>query len=664
MPTFAAEDQWTVVRRRKDRRGGRDVTSDRRSPRRTSYPSRNGRRTYASVVRGRDHRDERDVPHTWQRNRVRERPSPDRYAARHRVWTERERRFERGPAQNRRYVKHTRSERSEPPNNKIPSDDPDFSTKVRIIHRLIKSVHHLKNVSKDAYPPSLNKIAQNLMTVIKPAVPNGRTRELIEGNARNWAHTSIIILRQHYSGAIEEEVNNLFEFPIQEWRGPFEVATSWAKRNLGRRLQSESLEQTQAIIVSKLADRQADTRPAKRGNTPSEPTRQPEVSEDLIQLDSNEPLVEILQPAPLHGRTATPQPNTTRATTITAQIHAPPARGTVTMATAATMTDPIRGDWSPCIERGGEEDGDPRPPTPPEISSEPEPEPTSPKDQRVRRVLAALHVTSTGEKSPPPIQPSQPAEEIEVLDLTQQESTPTKSKTDRRMTPKSPTASHSRRQRTTEDRLRSCVQTRLQTRRIEESSLSPPSSPASPAQQVHAPTRHPNTQRKLQDWSLHIRETSLIIGDSNVSTLPSFSARGVQIDSFPGAKWCHAQSLLEKATCDEPVETLVLSFGLNNRSQRDKNTPVTDLKKTLKTAQERCPEADIYIPVVNFSTALPHNEQETLLYLNSFIAGLDNHIPALPTSMFNTEKDNIHWTDKTAMCMLSHWNDYVNGESP
>lgn len=76
------------------------------------------------------------------------------------------------------------------------------------------------------------------------------------------------------------------------------------------------------------------------------------------------------------------------------------------------------------------------------------------------------------------------------------------------------------------------------------------------------------------------------------------------------------------------METLVFSFGLNNRSQRDKNTPVTELKKALKKAQEEFPDADIHIPIVNFSSALPQNEQETLLHLNTFISDLDNHIPA------------------------------------
>uniref|UniRef100_A0AAX7SU19 Ig-like domain-containing protein n=1 Tax=Astatotilapia calliptera TaxID=8154 RepID=A0AAX7SU19_ASTCA len=73
----------------------------------------------------------------------------DHYGARQGSRTGHDRRFERRPAQNNWYVKPTRIERAGPPVNKIPSDDPDFSAKVRIIHRLIKAVHHLKNVSRD-----------------------------------------------------------------------------------------------------------------------------------------------------------------------------------------------------------------------------------------------------------------------------------------------------------------------------------------------------------------------------------------------------------------------------------------------------------------------------------------------------------------------------------
>lgn len=57
------------------------------------------------------------------------------------------------------------------------------------------------------------------------------------------------------------------------------------------------------------------------------------------------------------------------------------------------------------------------------------------------------------------------------------------------------------------------------------------------------------------------------------------------------------------------VDKFVLSFGRNNRSQKDKKKmPVTELKGALKTAQKRFPEAEIFIPVISFSNALPHKE--------------------------------------------------------
>lgn len=742
MPTFYPEDDWTVVRHRRDRRGGRDFGGDRRSPRRTSYPSRTERRTYASVARGRNrreereiphdvhptwhqhrraeqpaavhyetrHRDrserghrfeqerardrsypahaqrrtyasvvsgwhhrreEREIPHTWRRRRSRERPTATRYrpnadAACHGVQTEQGRWTDRGQARDRRYMTRTRFERSEPPRHAVPSDDSDFSAKVRIIHRLIKSVHHLKNVSRDKYPPSLNKIAQNLMTVIKPAAPSKQTQTRIEGNAKNWADTAVLILRDHYSMAMEEELKRLFEFPKQEWEGPFEVASSWAKRNLGRRLRPESLDQTQAAIIARLADLRADTELGGQSRVISEPTRQPEVREDLITLDSTEPLMEVLQPAPA-PRPAAPRPRASRAVTVTAQVHAPPPARPVTTATASTMTDFVRGDWSPFIEREGEEDDILRPITPTPHEDPPEPTPMSPKDRRVRRVFAALHTTSSEEEPPPPTQSPQPGDDImiEVMDLTQGDATiPTRSIKGSKTVPGPSTTAHLGLPRTTQERLKSCVQTRLQTRRLEESSQSPPLTSASTAEHPNLPTRHPNTQKKLQDWSLDIKKSALIIGDSNVSTFPSFSAENVQIDSFPGAKWCHAQALLEKATASVEVEIIVLSFGLNNRSQRDRNTPITDLKKTLLTAHTEFPGAEIYVPVVNFSSALPQSEQDTLLHLNTFITSLVHHIPALPADKFETGKDNIHWTDATAEHMLGHWSTYVNGESP
>lgn len=148
-----------------------------------------------------------------------------------------------------------------------------------------------------------------------------------------------------------------------------------------------------------------------------------------------------------------------------------------------------------------------------------------------------------------------------------------------------------------------------------------------------------------------------------MSRVPPYAADGVQIDSFPGVKWCHAETLLEKATSETSVTNLILSFGLNNRSQRDKTVAVTELKRALRAARVKFPDADIRIPVINFSSALPQPEKDTLLHLNDFISGLKEHIPALPDEVFITGRDDIHWTDETAERMLQHWNEQVNQES-
>lgn len=637
---MTAQDNW-------DQRGNDGWTTGanrRRSPRRNSFPSRDNRRMYASVGRGEHRYDEPDLFYAPQRNRRREQPATDRHAARQNNRAGRDRRFEQRTTQNNRYVKPTRTERAGPPANKILSDDPDFSMKVRIMHRLIKAVHHLKYVAGDNGPPSLNKITQNLMTVIKPAIPNKMTQNKIEANAKNWAHTAILILREHYTQSIEKEIKTLSEFPIQDWGGPFEIATSWAKRNLGRRLQPESLEQARAEIMVKMAELRAATETVEM-TTASEPVRQPQGNERMGQLDIIGPLTEV---------------------------HEPPATITTSKTTSATMTDHVTGDWSLFSEGEQDKESEPTLTAPPETPQMSEPAPAAPRDQRVKGTVVTSQETPIQEFSPsplsPPIQPPQPVEEMntEVLDLTQGESTPQKTKQNNTATVTEPQrVTHLGPRRSNVDRLNSCVQTQLQLRITEEPSpSSSPPSPASSEQQVRTPTRHPNTRKKLKDWHLHIKEPWIIVGDSNVSRLPPFADDSLQIDSFPGAKWWHAENLLERATTDTSVTTLVLSFGINNRSQRDKNVPILELKRALRAAREKFPEADIFVPEINFSSALPQVEQDTLLHLNAFITGLKNHIPALTPDIFTTEGDDIHWSRGTSEAMLQHWEMYLNGQSP
>ncbi|XP_019209570.1 proteoglycan 4-like [Oreochromis niloticus] len=384
----------------------------------------------------------------------------------------------------------------------------------------------------DSNGERLGTIAHNLKTVIKPAVPTKHTQNKIEENAKNWARTTMVILRQHYTQSVEEELKALSECSKQDWEGPFEIATSWAKRNLGRRLQPDSLEQARAEIVAKLGD----------------------------------------------------------LGTATSTEEGPPAPRTTSKTTTATMTDHVAGDWSPSSEMEQEQERDLTPSSPPESSQPAEPNLATPKEQRVLRFAASIPETPSQERPcSPSTQPPQSGEmmDTEGLDLTQGEVTPKKTKRVNTLTVAKPQpVSHPGPSRSGLDRLTSCVQTRLQLQAAEEessSSSSLPPSPASPGQQVRTPTRHPNTHRKLRDWHLHVKEPWLVVGDSNVSRLP-------------------------------PLQLTV--------------------------------------------------EKDTLMYLNTFITGLKDHIPALTSDIFTTEEDDIHWSYGTSEAMLQHWEMYVNGESP
>lgn len=662
---YAAEQ-----RSRAGERGRTTVEHARRPPQQSSYPSRETRRFHAAAGREEHRSGDPGFLHAPQRHQREQQQPTGRFATGPGNRTGRGRRFEWRPARDNRYVKNTRVIRAGPPINKIPSDDPDFSAKVRVIHRLIKAVHHLKNVTSDNHPPSLNKITNNLKTVIKPAVPTKQTQTRIEENAKNWANTTIMILRQHYTQSVQEEIISLSEFSKQDWEGPFEIAASWARRNLGRRLQPDSLEQARAEIVAKWCDQGPTTATDEEGTTTTT-TREPRGCVMRLQQDTIELLNEVTQPNVLITQPTQKPTGTGRMVTISAQVHAPPAPCKTSTTTAATMTDHVTGDWSPFHEEQQQPEREPTPSPPLGPLQPTEPDLETPKDQRVCRFFASLQET-TSLKHPRPlsIQTPQPDQvpHAEVLDLTQGESTPTRTERIGAVKVAKPqTASHLGPPRSGLDRLNSCVQTRLQVQTAERSpSLSPslPSAPASPGQQVRTPTRHPNTYKKLTDWHLHVRDPCLIVGDSNVSKLPPFAADCLQIDSFPGAKWWHAENILQKATTDTTVTSLILSFGINNRSQRDKNVPILELKRVLKAARDKFPEADIYVPEVNFSSTLPQVEQDTLLYMNTFITGLKEHIPALTPDSFSTEDDDVHWSHETAEAMLQHWEKYVNGESP
>lgn len=191
--------------------------------------------------------------------------------------------------------------------------------------------------------------------------------------------------------------------------------------------------------------------------------------------------------------------------------------------------------------------------------------------------------------------------------------------------------------------------------------LTPPTQSSTPTRK---PTRHINTKKKLIDWGLMVRKKWLVIGDSNLSRIPPFQIADLQVDSYPGATFLHAEAIIKKAKVNTQVEKVVLSFGINNRTQKFKETAIKQLQRAVKASKDKFPDAMIWVPLINFSTSLPVDQQRTLDKLNTYIHKHMRYIPLLPTADFQVERDATHWTPTTGKAMLRHWATHLNCTAP
>ena len=214
---------------------------------------------------------------------------------------------------------------------------------------------------------------------------------------------------------------------------------------------------------------------------------------------------------------------------------------------------------------------------------------------------------------------------------------------------------------------------------LKRSAPSPTSSPDSPTTIPPTPKRPrgdasqknrypctPNTHlsNPKNNWKLPPTEKPiLIIGDSNLSRITSTPSKDVQVESYPGAKLCHADRIVSSYSHPQHPEKIILSFGLNNRSTEPRSTSFHNLRKLIGTTKKTFPKSEIYFPLVNIARNLPQREIENLKKLNH-LAKNDLHrvtiIPCLDSSQFELSSDPIHWTKQTANSIMKHWLHHLN----
>ena len=517
--------------------------------------------------------------------------------------------------------------RARPPAPDAPrSTDPDFSLKNRLVFAAIKAAHHLANVTGPEPPVTIARITGSLVAAIRPAVPNTATLSLIEGNARNWAHTTSIILRDHYRDTVVDKVLGLSRLPEPAWNQNFDIAAAWARRHFGPRLRQATLDEVRATLRRELNDAVS-----AGGSLPLSYLQPPPSPPAVPPSGAAGPAEDIV--GPRREDDGILSPARPRSVSLFSSLSFP--------------SSPLPPPFSPLPPPSSLSTPPPPAPPPPLSSllsllppvpvfppdffspiagSQPSPDP--PRKQRTPRPSrgSALRPPAT----PPPSAPALPgrtppnghastAADLDAVPLA---------------TP------------------RGSVRSRLV--------FDPPTDGVTPDTPTRRPTRHVSTSKKCKEWALQARGECLIVGDSNLARFPPFQRAGLQVDSFPGATFRHAAAILAKTTISPEVGKVILSFGINDRAHKADQTIVRHLRNAIKMAELAFPRARVLVPEVNFSRSLPHREQDNLRRLNSYIVAHCHSIPALSRNSFNTERDGVHWTHPTASLFLDHWIQALN----
>ncbi|MGL5757935.1 hypothetical protein [Plesiomonas sp.] len=565
-----------------------------------------------------------------------------------------------------RQPKHNRRSRNYTSNNKQNGENSNqvkFSILVDKIFELLRSHHHLEKVlvDNDVGPPTFTWLTRYLGEVVRPAKITPETKTLLEGNAKNWAYTNKLILQDHYAQCIDREVDELGGSMVTDWEPAFTRAEKKYRNRYWKRHENRAIEKVRAILTA-LGDKpvQASTPKQVPTSVQAPAPRDVNQQEEEMSDDAEFPPLTHNWFSPPPSNPATP-PQPTPLTTATLWAPSPrspraPRRDQV------TLTKPSVKTQNPAVisekdvpelsvintHTGTQEDN--RTTTPAQTKK-----PQQVPEEAWSQVVMVHPEIPNPELNEATVQDSQLIGGEVTLTKVAQTSTPEKVTAESQGTEErvvlidiSPPV----------DSLLCASQQDLRDSLLIMPQLTPMRTPESTG--TFRPTRHLLTQRKMVDWGLTVRKKWCIVGDSNLSRIPAHNNKDIQIDSYPGATFRHAEAFISKAITQTTVEVVILAFGINHRVQKRKETGVKELQRALKATKEKFPHASIWIPLINYSETLPVEQQVILRELNAHIKRNMPFLPALPGTKFQVGADQIHWTPACAKAMLQHWSDYLN----
>ncbi|KAE8277359.1 hypothetical protein D5F01_LYC24726 [Larimichthys crocea] len=398
--------------------------------------------------------------------------------------------------------------RSGGPEVRRQAADPTFGRLIRKIYAVTKTVHHLQNVAPKPgkeEPRMITRMVEVLSGMIKPAAPTRQTSDLITGNAKNWGHNTCLILMEHYEKCLEEFLEDLSGFLTPDWKGAFEVAVRWARKNLPR-ISQDAIDHTEALIAARLEGRNPIGVPQQQTTTASQ-TQDPAQDQPKTRDPARVP----------RGRNAT-----------SAQTQDQAQKVTVATNTGDQDQQPRdQTDWFQVPSPSSSTAGDP------------------PQDRRevrgrYRRIRGAMLTEDSIVEDPEPTHQDGKRE-------TSVHHSPTHSELEALFDELHEEEEEGRARASTPQG--SVVRTVAQVHREsdeegseDEEFVDSPDRFVQQGPPRFGVFRHPNTQRKLTDWSLDVYRKILIVGDSNLAMFPDFFNRDLQVESFPGSHFRHAQA--------------------------------------------------------------------------------------------------------------------------
>ncbi|GAA6102483.1 translation initiation factor IF-2-like [Tachysurus ichikawai] len=532
---------------------------------------------------------------------------------------------------NEKRATHTHNQ----PRDKLPStsgtQNPNyqkFSNLVKKIFELLRSYHHHHKTQWDhnTQPITLLRLTNYLTGVIKPAKITPLTKTLIEGNAKNWAYTTQLILQDHYTQCIAQEVEELAKkIVLKEWEPAFDIAVRWYKNRFGKRHLTEAIEEVKTRLLTL----------ANKTHRAPEPVEGAPQVEEAVEINLSPPPTQNWHSPPSDLNTPPPPSNPQSPTT----LPPPPEPQPPTPLPQRTPKQPRDSLQTP------------KPHTPNPVVVDPDDIP----DLFTIHTFSATEVTvetSTPRVTRPPkdiaqdmtthmvmVHPEVPNPQLNQL---AQGSPQTDATGD-----------------TTVDDLICITDQEVENSSLPMPQLTPIRTVPTPPRVFRA-TRHLSTLRKVSNWSLTVRKKWCIIGDSNLSKIPPHGLEDLQIDSYPGATFRHAEAFIAKAIMHTEVEAIILSFGINHRAQKQQETAIKQLQRAVRATKVRFPHTAIWIPLINHSQDLKKEEIAALTELNAHIKRNMPYLPLLPDTRFQVSEDGIHWTASCAKAMLDHWCQHLN----